>query len=407
MNDIVIKAENVSKKFCKSLKHVMLYGVQDIARNTLGMSSQSERLREGEFWAVDDVSFEVKRGETLGIIGANGSGKSTILKAINGIFMPDKGRIEINGKVGALIEVGAGFHPMLNGRENIYVNGAILGMSKKEIDRKFDEIVDFADIGDFIDVPVKHYSSGMVVRLGFSIAAHCEPDILLVDEVLSVGDLSFAFKAQKKIAEYMIKGGTTIFVSHNLQAVKNICSKVTWLSYGTIQDYGNALEVASAYEDNVMLNQKTREKGLRINNDPDVKITEVEFLNKDNRKCEIFQNGDYLKLRIHFDCKRLVHNPILAVCIFNLQDQVMSLNCSHFDGYKFSSLSGKGYVDFCINKLIFNPSRYICTITLSADNIANTLDKHIKSYSFTILGGSKAHGLVNPFPEWQLNRLTP
>ncbi|GBE39708.1 teichoic acids export ATP-binding protein TagH [bacterium BMS3Bbin08] len=219
MENTVIKAENVSKKYCRSLKHVMLYGVHDIARNTLGLSSQSERLRDGEFWAVDDVSFEVKRGETLGIIGPNGSGKSTMLKLINGIFMPDKGRIEIKGRVGALIEVGAGFHPMLNGRENIYVNGAILGMSKKEIDKKFDEIVDFADIGEFIDAPVKHYSSGMVVRLGFAIAVHCEPDILLVDEVLAVGDVGFQNKCFNKVGELRKKGVTTILVSHNMHII--------------------------------------------------------------------------------------------------------------------------------------------------------------------------------------------
>ena len=190
-NDTVIKVENVSKKYCRSLKHTMMYGMQDIARNSIGLKSCSDTLREGEFWALNDVSFEVKKGETLGIVGANGSGKSTLLKLLNGIFMPDKGRIEINGRVGALIEVGAGFHPMLTGRENIYVNGAILGMSKKEIDKKFDEIVDFADIGDFIDSPVKHYSSGMYVRLGFAIASHADLDILMVDEVLAVGDFRF------------------------------------------------------------------------------------------------------------------------------------------------------------------------------------------------------------------------
>ena len=179
-NDVVIKVENVSKKYCKSLKHSMLYGMSDIGRNVLGLKSRSERLRDNEFWALDDISFEVKRGETLGLIGPNGSGKTTLLKMLNGIFWPDKGKITIKGKVGALIAVGAGFHPLLTGRENIYINAAILGMSKREIDKKFDAIVDFADIGDFLDSPVKHYSSGMYVRLGFAVAVHCDPDILLV-----------------------------------------------------------------------------------------------------------------------------------------------------------------------------------------------------------------------------------
>lgn len=220
MNDTVIRVENVSKKYCKELKHTMRYGIQDIAKNAIGLSSRSERLRDGEFWALNDVSFEVKKGESIGIIGANGSGKSTLLKLLNGIFMPDKGRIEISGKVGALIEVGAGFHPMLTGRENIYVNGSILGMSKKEIDKKFDEIVDFAGIGDFLDSPVKHYSSGMYVRLGFAVAVHCEPDILLVDEVLAVGDVQFQIKCFRKMANLKEMGKTIILVSHDMGTIQ-------------------------------------------------------------------------------------------------------------------------------------------------------------------------------------------
>src|SRR3990170_2258915 len=192
--DIAIKVEHVSKKYCKSLKNSMLYGVNDIARNSLGFSSHSERLRNGEFWAVDDVSFELKKGETLGIIGPNGAGKTTLLKMLNGIFWPDKGKITVRGRVGALIEVGAGFHPLLTGKENVYVNAAILGMTKKEVDKKFNDIVEFAGIGDFINVPVKFYSSGMFVRLGFAVAVHCEPDILLIDEILSVGDAKFRAK---------------------------------------------------------------------------------------------------------------------------------------------------------------------------------------------------------------------
>ena len=192
MNDGVdIKVDHVSKKYCKSLKRSMSYGIWDIARNTLGLSSRSSRLRKDEFWAVDDVSFEVSRGETVGIIGPNGSGKTTLLKMLNGIFWPDKGKITVKGKVGALIAVGAGFHPALTGRENIYVNAAILGMTKKEVEERFDNILKFADIGDFLDTPVKYYSSGMYVRLGFAVAAHCDPDILLVDEVLAVGDAGF------------------------------------------------------------------------------------------------------------------------------------------------------------------------------------------------------------------------
>ncbi|GAH76747.1 unnamed protein product, partial [marine sediment metagenome] len=161
-----------------------------------------------------------------------GSGKTTLLKLLNGIFWPDKGKISVKGRVGALIQVGAGFHPLLTGRENVYINAAILGMTKKEVDEKFDSIVEFADIGDFIDAPVKYYSSGMFVRLGFAVAVHCELDILLVDEVLAVGDLAFALKCHRKMSEFRLNGGTVVIVSHNMQAIRNMCKKVLWINNG-------------------------------------------------------------------------------------------------------------------------------------------------------------------------------
>ncbi|UCC94470.1 MAG: ABC transporter ATP-binding protein [Candidatus Omnitrophota bacterium] len=242
----VINVNNTSKKFCRLLRRSMQYGIQDIALNTLGLSSQSQKLRKGEFWAVDNVSFELKKGETLGIIGPNGAGKTTILKMLNGIFMPDKGTIEINGKVGALIEIGAGFHPMLTGRENIYVNGAILGMSKREIDKKFDSIVDFAEIGDFLDTPVKFYSSGMYVRLGFAIAIHCDPDILLVDEVLAVGDIDFQNKCLNKISE--IKERTSnVIISHNLNTIRLVCDRCLFLLKGEQIKIGDVSQVLNLY----------------------------------------------------------------------------------------------------------------------------------------------------------------
>jgi len=196
---IAVRADRVSKKFARRLKHSVRYGLQDMARTTLGLDRHSDRLRSEEFWAVRDVSFELRRGEVLGLIGANGSGKSTLLSMLNGIYRPDDGEITVRGRVAALIQIGAGFHPMLTGRENIFVNGSILGMSKAEIERKLDAIVDFAGVGEFIDLPVKHYSSGMYVRLGFSIAAHLEPEVLLVDEVLAVGDAEFRAKSMERM----------------------------------------------------------------------------------------------------------------------------------------------------------------------------------------------------------------
>ncbi|NWF91940.1 MAG: ABC transporter ATP-binding protein [Syntrophaceae bacterium] len=232
--DTVISVEHVSKKYCKSLKRSMLYGAMDIGRNILGLSSKSDRLRKDEFWALNDVSFEVRKGETLGIIGPNGSGKTTLLKLLNGIFWPDKGKITIRGRVGALIELGAGFHPLLTGRENIYINAAILGMGKEEVDKQFDEIVKFADIGDFIDTPVKFYSSGMFVRLGFAVAMYSRPDILLVDEVLAVGDVQFQMKCFSRLKEFRERGNTIIIVTHDMGTIQKHTEKVILLERGLL-----------------------------------------------------------------------------------------------------------------------------------------------------------------------------
>lgn len=246
-SNVAIRVDHVSKKYCKSLKRSMLYGVKDIGRNILGMSSYSEKLRKDEFWALNDVSFEVKKGEVLGIIGPNGSGKTTLLKLLNGIFWPDKGKITIKSKVGALIEVGAGFHPLLTGRENVYINAAILGMTKEEVDEKFDSIVQFADISDFLNTPVKFYSSGMFVRLGFAIAVHCEPDILLVDEVLAVGDEGFQNKCFNKIGELRKNGTTTIIVSHNMHVISSFAEKAIFLNNAKAEYFNSVAEGIKKY----------------------------------------------------------------------------------------------------------------------------------------------------------------
>jgi len=247
-SDVLVSVEHVSKKYCKSIKRSMAYAVADITRNLFRMSTKPDRLRPAEFWAVDDVSFEMRRGESVGLVGPNGSGKTTLLQLINGIFWPDKGRVTVRGRVGALIAVGAGFHPMLTGRENIYVNAAILGMTKAEVQKKFDAIVEFADIGDFLDTPVKYYSSGMFVRLGFAVAAHCEPDILLVDEVLAVGDAKFQRKCLNRLTELRKQGVSFILVSHNMQSVEGVATKGIALRHGKVVYEGDVTEAIAKYE---------------------------------------------------------------------------------------------------------------------------------------------------------------
>jgi len=248
MSDVVLKVEGLSKKFCKSLKRSMLYGTHDVVRDMFGFSQKQVELRKTEFWALEDINFELKRGETLGLIGQNGCGKSTLLRLINGIYPPDKGKITINGRIGALIAVGAGFHPHMTGRENIFLNGTILGMTKSELKQKMDAIIDFAEIDDFIDSPVATYSSGMTVRLGFAIAIHCEPDILLIDEILAVGDAKFQRKCLDKLREVRDKGIAVLLVSHNLQNIESMCGLSLLLNKGSQLLFDLSHKVIPKYE---------------------------------------------------------------------------------------------------------------------------------------------------------------
>ena len=248
MADIVLQFDHIWKKFRRGeQKHDSLRDLIPALVKRLYTPRRQEELRDREFWAIKDVSFQVERGEALGIIGPNGAGKSTALKLLSGILRPDRGTMLVSGKLSALIEVGAGFHPDLTGRENIYLNGAILGMKKKEMDRKLDDIVAFSELSEFLDTPVKRYSSGMYARLGFSVAAHVDPDILLVDEVLSVGDWAFQRKCLEKMEAFVKKGVTIIFISHNLQAVVNLCPRALLLRKGSIVESGPTGEVVRRY----------------------------------------------------------------------------------------------------------------------------------------------------------------
>lgn len=253
MSDILIKAEHVSKKFCRSLKRSLWYGVKDVSHSLNpwardqeihenGDSFQPKQLRPDEFWALQDVSFEVRRGECLGLIGHNGAGKSTLLKTLNGLIRPDSGRISMRGRVGAMIELGAGFNPILTGRENIFNQAALLGFPVQEVRKRFDEIVEFAEVAHAIDMPLQNYSSGMRVRLGFSVFAHLEPDVLLIDEVLAVGDVSFRLKCLNRMVD-LLNRCAVIFVTHAMPQVFRVCSDVLLMDHGKPSYQGSDIAV--------------------------------------------------------------------------------------------------------------------------------------------------------------------
>lgn len=242
-----MRVEGVSKKFCRDLRRSLWYGLKDTAADLMGRSA-SDTLRAEEFWALDGVSLALERGECLGLIGRNGAGKTTLLKMLNGLVKPDKGRIELRGRTGALISLGAGFNPILTGRENIYINGAVLGLTKKEIDSKFDAIVEFAEIDPFIDAPVQNYSAGMQVRLGFAVATAIRPDVLLLDEVLAVGDVAFRAKCYERLAQIRDKAAF-ILVSHDTDQIARVCSKVLVLHRGCQHYLGDVGEGIRVYQE--------------------------------------------------------------------------------------------------------------------------------------------------------------
>ena len=337
-DDVLIKVDNVSKKFCRDFKKSLWYGLKDTASDIfrLGKLQDSERssssLRPGEFWANQNVSFEVKRGECLGLIGHNGAGKTTLLKMLNGLIKPDTGRIEMRGRVGALIALGAGFNPILTGLENIYINGSVLGLSKKEIDAKVDEIIDFSEISEFINAPVQTYSSGMQARLGFSCASNFDTDILLIDEVLAVGDFAFRQKCFRKLAKFIDNGGTGILVSHALEQIMARTSRCIFLENGEMAFDGPPREALLKYENATVaktfveaaINTWDSEKHSLSEIQPESKISimRAEFEPEDSN-AETVRTGDRVKMNLTLKIHQDIDLIRIGLSVFSQQEVVL------------------------------------------------------------------------------------
>jgi ABC-2 type transport system ATP-binding protein len=326
---------------------------------------KGHRARFDEFWAVDDVTFDIPKGSTFGIIGSNGSGKSTLLKCLAGILSPDAGTLTINGRLSALLELGAGFHPEMSGRENIFLNGAILGMTNKEIEYRFDDIVDFAGLGTFIDTPVKNFSSGMVVRLGFAIAANVEPEILLIDEVLAVGDAAFQLRCYEKIEKFRQEGRTIVLVSHGLSQVEQICDHAAWIDRGKLKALGPALEVVREYS-GTSHNALPREEGSIGDRwgSGEALITKVETLSRGESK-EILRTNSDVTIRIHYDAPFPIKDAVFGVRITHLHGTNIWGTNTKRKGVQIPRLFGTGYVDLEIGNLPLLEGTYDLTVALS------------------------------------------
>ena len=313
MGSSAITCHGVWKKFAKGEKFDSLRDLIPSLAKWLVSANHRDVLRPLEFWALQDVSFEVRRGEALGIIGPNGSGKSTILKLLSGILKPDKGSFQLRGRMGALIELGAGFHPDLTGRENIYLNGTILGMKKAEIARKFDEIVEFSGLKEFLDTPVKRYSSGMYARLGFSVAAHVDPEILLVDEVLSVGDYHFQQRCFEKMREFTRKGTSLIFISHNMTAVSSLCQRTLLLRKGEVLFLGDTAGAIQKYH-SLYEEAPSSEK---------LELTDVRLTSASGEEREVFEPGEGIVLEVGLRAVRDIRDAHAAILIHTSDGQLI------------------------------------------------------------------------------------
>ncbi|MGE5217013.1 MAG: ABC transporter ATP-binding protein [Chloroflexota bacterium] len=351
--DTIIRIDGVSKKFCRSLKRTMLYGVRDVACDILGLTRHLTCLRQDEFWAINDVSFEVKRGECVGLIGPNGAGKSTLLKLINGVTLPDQGSIRISGRIGALLELGAGFHPMLTGRENIHLSCAILGLNKDEMAKKFDSIVEFSGLEEFIDMPVKQYSSGMYVRLGFAVAVSIDPDILIIDESMAVGDAVFRKRCLDQIDAFIQAGKTIIVVTHNLQEIEKITQRMLLLDHGIIRATGRPGEVIASYMNLLNTRILRREEFGLASGEPVVEIMEVELRGSDGAPKTYFRSHDELRVMIGFKAHRPILNPVFRVQIFRSDGLFCHGMNTERHGLECGKICGEGkimlrYPDLCL-----------------------------------------------------------
>lgn len=348
--DYAIRIENVSKMF--KLYHE---NVQSLKEKVLFFKKRGYE----EFWALKGVDIDVRKGETLGIIGANGSGKSTLLKCITRILYPTTGEIQTNGSIAALLELGAGFQPDLTGRENVYLNASILGFSKKEVDKKFDEIVAFAELERFIDNYVRNYSSGMYIRLGFAVAISVDPDILIIDEVLAVGDEGFQRKCLERIDDIRESGKTIIFVTHNVEVTKEICDRVIMLDGGAIVEEGTPKSVVNYYHKVMESEEEGSERGNKR-----VIVSAIQLFNQDGELTDRFRSGESMKIRLNYAAQDPIPDPVFGFSIDDYRGYTAFGTNTMLKGIDMGTISGEGYVDFDLDTLPMLEGRYLLSVAI-------------------------------------------
>jgi ABC-2 type transport system ATP-binding protein len=364
-------------------KHFRMYRERNQSLKATLM--RGRRASYDEFWALKDVSFEVPQGSTFGLIGENGSGKSTMLKCIAKILRPDSGSVRTTGSLAALLELGSGFHPELSGRENVFLNGSILGMSKAEITRKFDHIVDFSGIEEFIDQPVKNYSSGMYVRLGFSIAINVDPDILLVDEVLAVGDVKFQEKCMEKFADFRQSGRTVILVSHAMGSLRSMCDQAAWLEHGRLLGAGRATHVVDDYVASTHSDRVAQADGSVRSGSGEVQFTKLEMLGPDRIPTSSVRTSDPVTFRLTYRANERIIHPVLVLDIEDLSGVFVWAHNTRDGDFDVTTEDGETSVDLVIPSLHLQPGTFVVRSQIVDYEMTHTYDKIENWYRFDVL----------------------
>jgi ABC-type polysaccharide/polyol phosphate transport system ATPase subunit len=394
-SDIAIQIEGVGKRF--RLRHA---GTRTLKSVTLDMLRPGKRPNR-DLWALKDISFSVERGKTLGLIGANGAGKSTLLALLAGTMEPTEGRIAMRGTISSLLELGAGFHPDLTGRENVFLAGAIMGLTRNQMKARFDAIVDFADIGQFIDQPVKHYSSGMYVRLGFAVAVEVDPDILLVDEVLAVGDAVFQRKCLKRMAEFRQQDKTMLIISHDLNTIQSVSDEILFLDHGRILGHGTPETVIGQYESfsrGVTTSDLRREWGTR-----EVVLTGAEFFDDGGRETSKFKWGEALNVRLHYEAAKPVGPSVFGFAVSDENGRVVNGNNTQIEKVQIPGLQGVGSIILRLPSLNLASGTYL--FSFSAHSADHQVNYHRLDHAFAIGvdAGKRFEGVCYLPCEWRLD----
>lgn len=387
----VVSFVGVSKRFTIYQRSVA--GLKDSLLSHLS----ARRNQRRDLWALRDVSLDIERGDALALIGANGSGKSTLLQVLAGIHQPDAGRVDVRGRVTSLLELGAGFAPDLSGRDNVYLNASLHGVSRREVDRRFDAIVAFAELEPFIDTPVRNYSSGMYMRLGFSVAVHLDPEILLIDEAFAVGDESFQRKCLRQVREFHRQGVTIVLVSHDLTLAQQLCERAVLLREGRLEAEGRTSDVVARYHELAASDIGTSESrrwGTR-----EVEISHVEFLDRDGVPATVFRTRDHVTIRLHYHAARRVASPVFGLAVYRDDDVHVTGPNTRMCGFDVPDAEGQGALDYTIERLPLLPGRYLVSASVYDHDLIVPYDHRDRFISLVVLeGGTGERFGVVEFP---------